>query len=399
MRLKLIIAAGLMSLAHCAGAAVTMQSLAEHLHDAGCYNSSCTYRVYLPTHSEPVEYTVNLHSADTAPGDTLAPCNYMIEWSLPTASGVAEGFSAYFSGTHFRFRDKRLQEYHSEWDMTPFAPRGFASGGVQYQNQFADLLPQFLGDKLDAMIADEAWQYKFHPDTVVAGQPAVVVDGCQRTMGYTSIIFSMVFDRETLLPRAIEYQNNPDQISEQSVSVSYSGTNTPANCRIDLDTLMSLHSGAFEKYRENSFSLETLPGRPLPEISAPTPTGERYFRRSGDPFAAPTVVVFLDADVASTSKVIGEVRSALQRAPVATEILWAFINKRADDIDEIIARPEPGEFVLMSATGAARDCGVGAITPVLVFCSKDGTVSDIINGYNNDLPALVIQKATLAGMK
>lgn len=399
MRLKLIIATGIFALPLHAADSVTMQSLAGRLRDVGCYSAACTYRVYLPTHSDPVEYTVNLCSSDTAPGDTLAPCDYMIDWSLPSSSGLAEGFSAYFSGTHFRFRDKRIQEYHAEWDMAPFAPHGIASDGVQCQNQFADLLPQFLADRIDGMRTGDGWLVSFHPDTVVAGRPSVVIDGCLRNRGYTGMIFSMVFDRETLLPSSMEYQNNPDQISEQSVSVSYTETTSKADCRIDLENLMALHSEAFEKYRESSFSLETLPGRPMPEISAPTPTGGRYFRRSGDPFAALTLVVFLDADVASTPKVVADVRSALERTPVAAEVLWAFINKRADGISEIIGSPGPGESVIMSATGSARDCGVGPVTPVIVFCSADGMVSDIINGYNKDMSALVIQKATLAGMK
>ncbi len=62
-------------------------------------------------------------------------------------------------------------------------------------------------------------------------------------------------------------------------------------------TLTATESEAFEKYRESSFTLESLPGRMLPEIAAPTTTGERYMHVRGDGFAAPTVLVFLESSV------------------------------------------------------------------------------------------------------
>lgn len=382
-----------------AASALTIESLAERLRGVECYSDSCVYEVYLPTHYDPVAYSVNLRaSSDGERTDSLAPCDYVIDWSLPTPSGLSEGFSAYFDGTHLRFRDKRLQEYHAGWDMAPFAPRGYASGGVQYQNQFADLLPHFLADKLCKMATDSGYHAVLHPDTIVGGRRAIVVDGQQRYRGYTSQIYSLAFDYGTSLPFALEYVSNPDQISEQSISVRYFSPSLSSGrpCAISLESLIATHSEAFEKYRESSFSLETLPGRPLPEISAPTPTGERYFRRSGDPFAAPTVLVFLDTSVATTPQVVREVREAVSQLPMQTDVVWAFIDKRSDDIEAVVPRPETGEFLLMNATGAARDCGVGSVTPVLIFCSPDGTVREIINGYNKDLPALVIQKAILS---
>ena len=81
--------------------------------------------------------------------------------------------------------------------------------------------------------------------------------------------------------------------------------------------------------------------------------------------------------------------------PRQVDVIWAFLDHRSDDIDEVMTAPQPGEHLLMHAGGAARDCGVGAVTPVLVFVNSDGTVSDFIRGYNQELETLVIQKANL----
>ena len=55
----------------------------------------------------------------------------------------------------------------------------------------------------------------------------------------------------------------------------------------------------------------------------------------------------------------------------------------------------PGEHLLTSAKSLARDCGAAAF-PVTVITRADGTVADVVIGYNNDLTPVVIQKAALA---
>ena len=93
-----------------------LTALADALAATGPYSGQCSYEVLLASLSEPVTYEVKLQSTP-APADTLSPCDYLIEWSLPTPSGEVSGFSAYFDGSHFRFRDKRLQEYHASDDV------------------------------------------------------------------------------------------------------------------------------------------------------------------------------------------------------------------------------------------------------------------------------------------
>lgn len=386
----LIVSTLLASSAATAAACADLTEIAGRLSAIDCYKADCTYEVLLASLSQPVTYTVSLESA-AAPADTLAPCRYIIRWSLPTASDTTSGFSAYFDGTHFRFRDKRLQEYHSEWSAQSFAPGGDTRRGVQSQAQFCELLPQFMAERFREMASDSSYIY-----TVKTVNDAIVIDGVRRFNGYDGAEYTYTLDAATLLPRRIELENNPGQIGEQSIAVTYGPQPAkPSGCTIDMATLTATESEAFERYRESSFTLESLPGRMLPEIAAPTTTGERYLHVRGDGFAAPTVLVFLESSVGSTADVVRDVREAIAMLPMQVDVIWAFLDHRADDVETVILRPMPGEHLLMHATGAARDCGVGTSTPAIVFVNADGKVADFINGYNQDLLPLVIQKASL----
>jgi len=371
--------------------------LASRLMHTGSYAGSARYEVLLQQLPDPVAYSVSLESRATN-NDSLSACDYIISWKLPTPSGQSEGFSAYFDGHHFRFRDTRMQEYHYEWEPEPFAPSGHPERGVQNQAQFAELLPQNLGKHIRDMLADSTYVFNFHPDTVFAGQAAVVIDGIRRSDGYDWAEYVYVFDGQTYMPLRIELENNPGQIGEQSIIVDYKTEPHHAECVFSIEELAGWQPDAFGRYRESTFSLATLPGQPLPRITCPTTTGERYHHERGEGFAAPTIIVFLDAAEGSTAKVIDEVRSAVDILPRQTDVIWAFLNNRTEDIDPVLTHPRPGEHILQSAHGAARDCGIGAVTPVLIFAGTRGIVTDYILGYNKDLPQIVIQKASVAGM-
>ena len=81
---------------------------------------------------------------------------------------------------------------------------------------------------------------------------------------------------------------------------------------------------------------------------------------------------------------------------MSVDVIWAFFDHRVDDIEAVVPSIRPGEHLLMNARGAASDCGVGADTPVLVFVGADGVVRDFVQGYNQDLKSIVIQKASLS---
>lgn len=374
--------------------AMSLGELGRKMTAIGCYADSAVYEVLLPNFSEPVRYSLGLESAPAA-GDTLAACRYFVGWQLPAPSGISEGFIAYFDGTHYRMRDRRLQEYHYEWAPEVFAPGGDVSRGVQCQAQFAELLPQNLGQRFIQMEGDSTYIYTVVADTVVGGSRSVVVDGVRRAAGYDGMEYTYIIDAATLLPRRMEFENNPGQLGEQSITVEYSGADT-ADRVIDEASVVQRRPEAFEKYRESTFSLKSLPGSPLPRIASRTTTGERYLHERGEAFAVPTLVAFVDAEVGSTPDLVGAVRRAVDALPYQVDVVWAFLNHRVDDIEAVVPQIRAGEHLLVSARAAARDCGVGTVTPVLLFVSPDGTVADYMVGYNPDLASLVIQKASIA---
>lgn len=357
-----------------------------------------TYEVLMPSRSEPVSYEVAFESfAPEARNDSLAPCDYLIDWSLATPTGRTGGFSAYFSGEHYRYREGRLQEYHYSEDPIPFAPRGTADSGVQSQSQFADLIPQFLGKHFINMASDDSYIYRLSADTLTDGRRSTVVRGVRRLNGYDCLEYVYVLDYDTKMPRRISFENNPGQISEQSVEARYDGVEPGLRGAIDQKELLGRYPEAFELYRESTFSLKNLTGRKLPAFNAYDLGRERRHHAANTPLDRPTVVAFLESGVGSTPQVIASVRDAVASLPMQVDIVWAFLDKRADDVIEIMGREDmSGETTLVSCGGFARDCGVGNTTPVLLFCAPDSKVVDLAIGFNKNLGSLVIEKAALS---
>ncbi len=348
------------------------------------------YEVLLPAAEDPITYKVSLKSA-VNPSDTLSLCDYLIDWSLPTPSGISSGFSAYFSGSHYRYRDNRLQEYHMQWDSIPFI---VGNGGVQRNAQFVDMLPQYLARDIRKIMTDTSYNYRLTPDTLYNGQRVATLKARLNYKGYVSKEILYVFDRSTGLPLLAEFENNPGAISEQTVTIRFlKMSSEPFSITGETD-LIDRYPEVFEKYRESNFRVENLPGTPLPAFSAPTTTGERYTHHRGDPFRRPTLIAVIDPAVASTPKVIRTLREAIADSPVAVDLIFAFITNNADRIEELIPDNQPGEHLLMSARSLARDCGIN-VYPTMILAGRDGNVKDVVLGYNKDLAEIVIQKVAL----
>jgi len=387
MELSLFFA--ILSSSLCAYGEVSLPEIAARLRESDRWQSAARYEVIMPNADEPVTYTLNL-ICEPAPGDSLSPCNYLIESFFSTygSDNVSEGFSAYFSGNYYRFRNGKLLEFHADDDPKPFAPRGLAKGGAQMNDQFAPMLPPFMADKISLMASDSAYEYMIerHGDEIV-------VKGRENRGEYVANEFSYRFDNKTYMPTLWEMTTNPGQLGEQTITAQYMpGTETCP--MLSEGVLIKRHSDVFAKYRRDSFSLENLHGEPLPGFTAPTSGHRRYVHNRGDAFEAPTIIAVLDSKVDATADVIGTVRNAMASLPSVCNLIIAFVDNDRDAAGELTDPILPGETVLVSARELAANCGV-ADTPSIIFCRVDGTVSDIHVGRNNNLREIVIQKAAM----
>lgn len=378
-----------------------IEPIVKALRAAGGYSDTVRFTVGMPQLSDDVVYTVAL-SQQPADGDPLLPCSYLIDWELTGRDEPVRGFSAYFWGNHYRYSARKLQEYHYSTDSMAFRPReiGQLKGeGVQRTAQFASLLPALLADEIERQASDTAYSVSLRPDTLVGGVRRTGLRIVRRLEGdqRTASEAEMIFDRATLLPVSLHYENSPGTVSEQTVDAVYGGATLSADTApLTEDRLIALYPDIFASYRRSNFRVESLPGQPMPGFSLPTLTGERYSRRASDRFAAPTVIAILDPDGGFTQAFIEGVRQGVAQLPFAAEIIWAFTGSHGDTIEGHTGPSRMGETTLISARGLARDCGAATL-PVAVICGKDGTVADIIVGFNNNLAADVIQKTTIAG--
>lgn len=372
-----------------------MQSIADRLAQMDQFGASAKFEVLLPTSEFPVVYNITLSSSPLK-GDSLAPASYLINWSLEKDGNRSEGFSAYFPGNHYRYRDERLQEYHTEMDGIPFAPGGDISRGVQNQAQFCDLLPQYLSQTFETMQSDTTYKYTVHRDSVISREHVTAIEGVRSFQGVDALEFLYILDCETLRPLRSEFVSNPGQIGEQLITATYDYNDNPAIAPAPSseEDLIKRYPEVFEKYRESTFRLENMPGRRLPPFTAPTTTGERYTLAKGGGFAVPTIVAVLDSSVGSTTETVRRLREAVDGLPMQTDLILAFVNNNTDMIEETTGRIRPGEHLLMSARGLARDCGISD-TPVIMICDRDTTVKDLMIGFNNDITDFVIQTVAM----
>lgn len=371
--------------------AYDIQDVCAALDSASPYHASAVYEVLLPQYEDPVRYNVELNAVVT-PDDTLSRCDYLIDWSMRAPGGESRGFNAYTGGHHYRFRDKRMQEYHADADPTPFAPQGRLEAGVQRQAQFVQLLPQYVAARLREIAADSCSSY-----TVRQGRDGrtVVVEGSQSYQGIEALGFRYEFSREDGLPAGAEFCYNPSQVSEQTVSVKYGAPAAPGVEAFGETQLMELYPDAFGRYRENTYTFDNLPGRPLPAFSALRASGERYTHGHGEGFGAPAVIAVLDPQVDGSAALLGALRDAVDASPVAAVLVVAIAGSHADDAETLAGTKRADEIVLVGARGLARSCGVTA-TPAVMVVSADGTVRNVHKGFGDRLAEDVLQEVALA---
>lgn len=362
-----------------------------------CYHAEARFTVTMPQLPRDVVYNTILTAQNTAGDDPLAPCDYLIDWTLDTPSGPTKGFSAYFDGHHYRYRSQRLQEYHLEWDSIPFQPRGRVTEGVQQTAQFTSLLPGFIAQSLKQMTTDSACTVEFIPSRKVNGRNCTYIKATTSVNGTVTSETEYTFDPKTFIPLSAEIENNIGSLSEQTVNVvySYPDSLTSRPCpQLNEEQLMALAPEAFERFRESNFKVENLPGTRLPQFSLPTTTGERYTHHTDEQFRAPTLIVILDPATGFNTEVVSQVRGAVDALPAEADVLWVFLSNNIDEIESIVPSIRPGEHLLMSGKGLARDLGVSS-PPVIIISDTSAKVCNVIIGLNKELQSDVIQKVAL----
>lgn len=362
------------------------------LEKTGCYECNARFSVSLPQSDKDVVYEIHLASAP-AEGDPRSPADYVTEWNMDTPSGPVSGFSAYFDGHHYRYRNERLQEYHLEWDSIPFMPRG-NSAGVQATAQFSDLYPAYIARELKKMESDPRYTLTLKPGIRFDGREAVEVEAVMRVNDVTAMEKGFVFDARTFLPLRIDTESNPGQITEQSMLVTYSYPAEMHCPELGEEALTKRYPEVFEKYRENNFRIENLAGTQLPTFSLPTTTGERYTYHRGDKFAAPTVIALLDPAAGFNAEIVENVRSAVDRLPAQADVIWVFNSTNIDAIETVVPAIRPGEHLLMNGKSLARDCGAASL-PVVIMSDSCGKVKNVVLGLNKELGNIVLQTMAL----
>ncbi|WP_304961764.1 hypothetical protein, partial [uncultured Duncaniella sp.] len=198
------------------------------LRTAQSYTARATFTVTIPSRDDDVTYRLSL-AGTPSPADTLSPCSYLLQWELDTPSGPSRGWSSYFNGNLYAYRDHRIREYHTSWDPSPLASaKGSRTTGVQRTTQFVSLLPHYLADELTAMSADTLHTICPPQPASCDGTDAIRIDTRMTVNSETVQEKSYWFDSATLLPLRIDTESNPGSITEQSISVRYTPPAPPA---------------------------------------------------------------------------------------------------------------------------------------------------------------------------
>ncbi len=365
-------------------------SMAERLDRISPYSATIDYSVALPMADDDVVYTLRVATSDNS-SDPLLGRDYIIDWELPLESGKSEGFTAYFDGHHYRYRDHRLQENHFQWDSIPFRT---SAGGIQRNGQFVNLLPFSLASQLREIANDSTYTVTLHTGST-EGHNSDIIKATRHINGIESQQWELAIDQQTGNPVKLSVLYNPGLLGEQEVNAVYTYDASPAIEAVSSEErLMARYPEVFEKYRVSNYSVENLRGLPLPGFALPTLTRQRYLYQKNAPFHSPTIIAVIDPEVISAEATIATLRQVTDKLPRQTGLLLIFNSNNADKIESLTGRQRPGEELLTSATPFIRDCGINAF-PTIILCNTSGTVADVILGTGSSLEEDLLQGAAL----
>ena len=184
-------------------ASADLTEIAGRMSAIDCYKADCTYEVLLASLSQPVTYTVSLESS-AASADTLAPCHYIIRWSLPQQPIPHRAFR-HTSTAHTSASATSVCKNTTGVERTVVRPPGRHMARSAVPDPVLRVAPAVYGRAFSAKWrADTSYIY-----TVKTVNDAVVIDGVRRFGGYDGAEYTYTLDAATLLPRRIELENNP----------------------------------------------------------------------------------------------------------------------------------------------------------------------------------------------
>lgn len=369
------------------GETCAIYRVADRLDSVSPYSATVDYTVSLPMTDDDVVYRLRLATERNTP-DPLLGENYLIDWTYLTRDGELSGFTAYFDGHFYRYRDRRLIENHYQWDTIPFRSNG---GDVQRTSQFVNLLPFSIAAQLRDIAGDSTYTCTIEQKS----NDLLVIKAIRHISGIESQNIEMTFNAADCLPIKSLSLYNPGQPGEQEIMVTYSYDPTPQLRAIAAEEdLIARYPEVFEKYRVSNYTVESLRGDRLPGFSLPTPQRSRFTYNRGDRFAVPTIIAALDASVASTPETIATLRQTASLLPMQTQLILIFDTNDAELAEEITGSLQPGETVLLSGKSFYRDCGINAY-PTVLLCTPSGTVAEIFLGQSSSLSNKLLQSAAL----
>ncbi len=196
--------------------AITINDIASDISNVNRYKASAEVRVSMPQFDDEVTYKLLLWQ-QVSPSDTILPVKYIVDWQQKDK----HGFSAYLSGTHYRCNEGRLKVYNIKTESISFSPMFGKSVGVHRSGQFVNFLPIEVATELQEIVSDSRYNTNVHPDTMVNGDDAIVIELTMMNDGEMVRRMEYVIDKQSRLPIAIYKTNNCGSGSEQRVSVSY----------------------------------------------------------------------------------------------------------------------------------------------------------------------------------
>lgn len=332
------------------------------------FQAHVEYSLTLPQGNDDIVYSIDLVQ------DSLNDQNYIIDWSVESPTGPVRGFSAYFDGNFYNFRNHRLQERHEQWD----APLPPGAKPPHKSAQFVQLLPAAINEWFAAVDQGVA-NVQISSNQVVV---EIVDDNAE---------IAWKFELPSWRPLEFHADYNPGEISGQQVNAVYSYPPAPSvPAGFNEEYLRRRYGEAFEKYRESQFAIENSRGLPLPGFSLPNLAGGRFEYQAGEAFQRPVLLVLLDPEQTLSTRLVADIRTAADKLPFEPQVIYAASNKNPELTQTLLGNLLPNETALTGAQSLISALGVASL-PTVLAVGCNGKISDLVVGLNQTLCESVIQ--------